>query len=68
MKYNTRQAAEYLGLAYGTLQNWRYTKLIQIPHLKFGSRVLYLKEDLDAFQTKCKVEPQPISNNIKVKT
>ncbi len=55
MKFNTRQAAEYLGITFGTLQNWRITKSQNIPYIKLGSKVLYLKEDLDTFESNCKV-------------
>ena len=46
---NTAQAARYIGVTAGTLSVWRSTKLIKIPHIKIGSRVLYRQSDLDKF-------------------
>ncbi|MCO8261738.1 helix-turn-helix domain-containing protein [Pseudomonas asiatica] len=49
-KFNTEQAAEYLGLKPGTLNIWRCTKVVPAPaYIKMGTRVYYLKKDLDAY-------------------
>ncbi|MNJ67507.1 Helix-turn-helix domain protein [compost metagenome] len=49
-KMNTEQAAEYLGLKPGTLNIWRCLKTSPAPaYIKMGTRVFYLKKDLDAF-------------------
>lgn len=40
------QAAEYLGLAPGTLANWR-TRRIGPTFSKLGALILYRREDLD---------------------
>lgn len=47
----TRQeAAEYIGVCYGTMANWASTGLVQIPFYKAGLRkVIYRKSDLDAY-------------------
>ena len=42
-------AAEYLGVTEGTLANWQSTGYRKVPHLKIGRRVIYRKQDLDAF-------------------
>lgn len=46
---SAQNAAEYLGLSYWTLLE--KAKRRQIPHVRFGSRVLFRKETLDAFLT-----------------
>ncbi|WP_191830874.1 helix-turn-helix domain-containing protein [Pseudomonas fluorescens] len=56
-KMNTEQAAEYLGLKPGTLNIWRSTKQSPAPaYIKMGTRVFYLKKDLDAFIESQRVE------------
>jgi hypothetical protein len=42
------KAAAYMGLAKPTLSKWRCLK-IGPSYFKIGGRILYLKEDLDAF-------------------
>ncbi len=54
-RLDTKQAAEYLGLSPETLATWRCTKRQEIPYLKLGSRVKYLKSDLDAWLESRKV-------------
>jgi len=44
-----REAAERLGLAYGTLCVWRTTKRYALPFVKCGRAVRYRGEDIDAF-------------------
>lgn len=57
-KFNTKQAAEYLGLKTGTLNLWRCTKHSPAPaYLKIGVRVYYLKKDLDAYMESQRVVP-----------
>lgn len=46
MKYDVKGAAAYLGLAVGTLNNWR-TKGGGPVFLKLGDRVMYEQEELD---------------------
>lgn len=48
-KYNTTQAAEYLGLKPSTLCVWRSTGRYSLTYRKIGRKVYYLKNDLDAF-------------------
>lgn len=47
--YDTKAAAEYLSLAAGTLENWRYKrqgpKWVRLP----GGAIRYDKADLDAW-------------------
>ncbi|MBK5401329.1 helix-turn-helix domain-containing protein [Pseudomonas sp. TH39(2020)] len=56
-KYVTADAALYLGLKPGTLQIWRTLKHSPAPaYVKMGSRVYYLKKDLDAYIESQRVE------------
>jgi len=56
-KLNERQAAEYLGLAWRTMQGLRLRR--QGPaYLKIGGRVRYLVSDLDAYLASCRVVPE----------
>ncbi|MEJ1372591.1 MAG: helix-turn-helix domain-containing protein [Candidatus Sedimenticola sp. (ex Thyasira tokunagai)] len=43
------QAASILGLTPGTLQVWRSTGRYNLPFVKVGGRVMYRKEDVQAF-------------------
>lgn len=55
-KLNNVEAAEYLGLKPGTLHVWRSTKHHPAPaYIKIGTRVYYLKRDLDAYIESCRV-------------
>lgn len=50
MLMNTREAAEYLGLAPSTLEHWRLMEPRQGPTLvRLGAQVRYRKSDLDDF-------------------
>lgn len=53
MNYSTAEAAKYLGeLKPKTLENWRCQG--RGPRfLKLGSRVIYTKDELDAFKASC---------------
>lgn len=42
-----QEAAEYLGVAPGTLANWQSTQLRQVPCVKLGRVVRYRQGDLD---------------------
>ncbi|MBN1355519.1 helix-turn-helix domain-containing protein [bacterium] len=46
---NTKEAAKYLGVAPGTLQNWRCTKYQIIPVVCIGGSRRYRKSDLDTY-------------------
>lgn len=43
------QAAAYLGVKKATLNCWAVTGKYNLPFQRIGSRVFYLKSDLDAF-------------------
>lgn len=47
--FDNAQAAEYIGVEPSTLNTWRCTKRFAIPFVKVGSKVRYLKSDLDDF-------------------
>ena len=49
IKYNTEQAAEYLGLSKNTLSVWRSTGRYNLIYRKIGRKIYYLKGDLDNF-------------------
>ena len=47
---SNKEAADYIGVAPGTLEVWRCTKRYKIPHIKLGNRLVkYRKSALDAF-------------------
>ncbi|MEZ9628576.1 helix-turn-helix domain-containing protein [Vibrio breoganii] len=46
---NRKQAAQYLGLAEGTLAVWASTARYQLPFVKVGRKVFYRQSDLDVF-------------------
>lgn len=48
-RLTTEQAAKVLGIAKGTLDNWRNTGRYEIKYLKVGGRVFYRRSDLDAW-------------------
>ena len=45
---NTRDAAEFLTVSPGTLQNWRSQKF-GLPFHKIGGRVVYFADELEQF-------------------
>lgn len=47
-----RTAAAYLGTTVGTLNTWRHYGKQKIPFMRWGNRIRYRKEDLDAFIAK----------------
>lgn len=54
-KFNTDEAAQYLDIAAGTLENWRGQDKGP-AYYKPAGKVFYLKEDLDAFIKKGRKE------------
>ena len=46
---STADAAQYLGVAASTLSNDRCSRLLGVPFVKIGRRVLYDRQELDAF-------------------
>ena len=46
----TKEAAEFLGLHFTTLQTWRVTQRYPLPYVEIGTRcVRYRLEDLQTF-------------------
>ena len=45
---NTRDAAKFLTVSPGTLQNWRSQKF-NLPFHKLGGRVIYFRDELERF-------------------
>ena len=46
------EAAAYLGTTVGTLNSWRHYGRHNIPFVRWGNRIRYRKEDLDAWIAK----------------
>lgn len=46
---NQQEAAAYLGTTVGTLNTWRHYGKQKIPFVRWGNRIRYRREDLDAF-------------------
>jgi excisionase family DNA binding protein len=50
MLFNTREAADYLGLSTSTLEHWRTETPMRGPSLaRLGHQVRYRQSDLDRF-------------------
>jgi len=50
---NQQEAATYLGTTVGTLNSWRfYGNKQKIPYVRWGNRIRYRREDLDAWIAK----------------
>ena len=45
----TREMAEFLGVAPGTLEVWRTTKRYALPYIKVGRKVRYRRSAGEAF-------------------
>lgn len=43
------EAAQYLGTTVGTLNTWRHYGKNPIPYVRWGNRIRYRREDLDAW-------------------
>ncbi len=57
-RFNTNEAAEYLGIKPKTLWEWRNRSLILLPFYRIGKRrFIYLQSDLDNYLAQCRVEP-----------
>lgn len=48
-KLTRAEAAAYLGINAQTLANWAHTGKVKIPYHKIGSKVIYMKSDLDNY-------------------
>lgn len=46
---NQAEAAKYLGTTVGTLNAWRHYGKQKIPYVKWGNRIRYRRDDLDAW-------------------
>jgi excisionase family DNA binding protein len=44
-----RQAAEYLGVKYCTLEMWAHTGRPELPYIRVGGAARYRQSDLDLF-------------------
>ena len=47
--FTQKEAAAYLGTTVGTLNTWRHYGKDKIPYVRWGNRIRYRKEDLDAW-------------------
>jgi hypothetical protein len=59
---NTRKAADYLGLWMALLEHWRHLGLGP-KFMRVGRRILYRRDDLDAFMAQHLVTP-PLSGTM----
>ena len=55
-RLRTEEAAEFIGVAPGTLVVWRSTGRVDLPYYKIGGAVRYDVDDLIAFLQSRKVE------------
>lgn len=58
--YSAIEAAEYLGVSHNTLRQGRSDgplpgRMPAVPYVKFGRRIIYMKEDLDAILNRYRV-------------
>ena len=51
------EAANYLNTTVGTLNSWRHYGKDKIPFIRWGNRIRYRKEDLDAWIQSHLVDP-----------
>lgn len=62
-KYLTvKEAAQYLKCSTHLLDQDRCKRKHGIPYLKWGKRILYVKEDLDAYMQKFQVAPNRLED------
>lgn len=54
-----KEAADYLGTTIGTLNTWHHYGKDKIPFVRWGNRIRYRKEDLDAWIQSHVVNPTP---------
>ena len=47
--FTQKEAAAYLCTTVGTLNTWRHYGKDKIPYVRWGNRIRYRKEDLDAW-------------------
>jgi len=65
-RFDTNEAAAYLGIKPKTLWEWRNRTLIPLTCYRIGkSRFIYLKFDLDDYLARCRIEfsKQPEETN-----
>lgn len=48
-RLNLKEAAQFLGIAYKTLRNWRYEGRPAPPFYMIGTKVVYKLSDLEAW-------------------
>ena len=60
-RLNTKRAAAYLDLAYDTLVQWRKKDVGPAYH-KFGRLVVYMKNDLDQWISRCRINGAAFGN------
>jgi len=53
---NTPEAAEYIGRHRSSLDKWRSENIV-LPYYRDGMKILYSKDDLDAYLASHRVEP-----------
>lgn len=58
-----KEAAEYLGTTVGTLNSWRYYQRYDLPFVRWGCSIRFIKEDLDKWLESRKVNKPEGDNN-----
>lgn len=48
-RFTRKEAAKYLGVSPQALANWAHNGKVEIPYHKMGTKVIYMKEDLDNY-------------------
>ncbi len=56
------EAAKYLGTTVGTFNTWRHYGRNPLPYIKWGNRIKYKKEDLDAWIAENTINPDKKAN------
>lgn len=56
-RYNTNEAATYLGIKPKTLWEWRNRSQIPLPYYRVGKRrFIYFQSDLDNYLAQCRID------------
>ncbi len=56
LRFNRKEAAEYLGIAEGTLAKWASIGHPYIPYHRIGKKAVYFQTDLDEYLEKNRVQ------------
>jgi len=65
--FNSREAADYLGISNMTIHRWRRSGRPRIRYRLIGGRAYYEQEDLDDYLEGVVIEPEETSTCVKQK-